>query len=134
MDHCFVTTDCIITDSSITKIVLIQRKNDPDKGKWALPGGFVEKDETVEQCVVREIMEETGLHIKNPKLVGVYSNPLRDPRGRVITVVFHSVVDKTDGMKAQTDAKDCKWMELKQLPDLAFDHNEMITDFKRFVV
>ena len=77
------------------KILLIERKNEPFKGKWALPGGFVEYGEKVEDAVVREVSEETGLDTKIIDIVGVYSDPTRDPRGHIVTVVY--LLDILDG-------------------------------------
>ncbi|MDI6889152.1 MAG: NUDIX hydrolase [Methanocellales archaeon] len=110
------------------KVVLIKRKNPPFENCYALPGGFVEKGETVEQALVREVKEETGLDVDIVKLVGVYSEPDRDPRGRVISLCY---LAKAIGVPApKTDAKGIALFDLSELPELAFDHEQMIRDAK----
>jgi 8-oxo-dGTP diphosphatase len=120
----------ITADGAIVKgdkILLIQRKNPPFKGKWALPGGFVEYKETTEEAVKREVLEETNLKTKIIDLLGVYSDPNRDPRGHTITVVY--ILDILDGkIKAGDDANNAKLFDFNYLPDLAFDHNKIIND------
>jgi 8-oxo-dGTP diphosphatase len=112
------------------KILLIERKNEPFKGKWALPGGFVEYGEKVEDAVVREVSEETGLDTKIIDIVGVYSDPTRDPRGHIVTVVY--LLDILDGeIKGSDDAADAKFFDLNDLPELAFDHNIILKDIAR---
>ena len=112
------------------KILLIERKNEPFKGKWALPGGFVEYGEKVEDAVVREVSEETGLDTKIIDIVGVYSDPTRDPRGHIVTVVY--LLDILDGeLKGSDDAADAKFFDLNDLPELAFDHNIILKDITR---
>jgi len=108
------------------KILLIRRKNEPFKGKWALPGGFVEYGETVEEAVLREFEEEVGLKARIKKLLGVYSKPDRDPRGHVISIVF--LLDAEGEAKAGDDAADARFFPLDNLPPLAFDHEEIIRD------
>jgi 8-oxo-dGTP diphosphatase len=108
-------------------IVLVKRRNPPYAGMWALPGGFVEYGETVEDAVKREIMEETGLAVEIEKLVGVYSDPGRDPRGHTVSVVF--LCKKAGGsLKADSDAADARLFPLAKLPPLAFDHRKIIDD------
>lgn len=112
------------------KILLIERKNEPFKGKWALPGGFVEYGEKVEDAVVREVNEETGLDTKIIDIVGVYSDPSRDPRGHIVTVVY--LLEILDGeIKVSDDAADAKFFDLNDLPKLAFDHNVVLKDITR---
>ena len=108
------------------KILLIKRKNEPFKGKWALPGGFVEYGEKVEDAVLREFQEEVGIKAKIKKLLGVYSDPKRDPRGHVISVVF--LLEAEGEPKAGDDAADAKFFSLDELPPLAFDHEKIIKD------
>jgi len=108
------------------KILLIKRKNEPFKGRWALPGGFVEYGETVEEAVLREFEEEVGLRARIKKLLGVYSKPDRDPRGHVISIVF--LLDAEGDAKAGDDAADARFFPLDNLPPLAFDHDEIIKD------
>ena len=114
------------------KILLIKRKNNPYKGKWALPGGFVEYGEKVEDSVIREVTEETGLKTKIVDLIGIYSDPKRDPRGHTVTVVY--LLDIVNGfLKEGDDAADAKFFDLLDLPDLSFDHNDIINDVIRRV-
>ena len=109
-------------------IVLIKRKNDPYKDFWAIPGGFVEYGEKVEDAAKREAKEETGLDIDNLKLIGVYSDPNRDSRGHTVTVAF--LAEGRGTLKSGDDAKDAKIFSLDELNDmeLAFDHKRLIND------
>lgn len=108
-------------------VVLIKRKNEPFKGKWAIPGGFVERGETVEQAALREAKEETGLKVELDELVGVYSDPERDPRGHVVSICFSA--EGIEGeLKAATDAAEVRIFEEIPWNDLAFDHKEILKD------
>ncbi len=109
-------------------VALVKRKNEPFQGMYALPGGFMNYGETFEHCVVREVGEETGLRTEMVGLVGVYSDPGRDPRGHVVSAVFH--LRPTGGvLKGGDDAADAQWIPLDDLPKLAFDHGRIIEDF-----
>jgi len=120
-----LTVDGVVVDDG--KIVLIRRRNPPFKGMWALPGGFVDVGETVERAVVREVFEETGLRVKVVRLVGVYSDPKRDPRRHTVSVCF--LCRKTGGrLVFGSDAADVHWFSLDCLPKLAFDHGRIIAD------
>lgn len=121
-----LTVDGIITDED--RILLIKRRNPPFQGRYALPGGFVEYGETVEEAVVREIEEETGLRTAIDRLVGVYSDPERDPRGHMISVVFDLEV-KAGKPTGGSDAESASYLELNDLPKLAFDHSRIISDY-----
>ncbi len=105
-------------------VLLIQRSNNPFQGKFALPGGFVNIDEDLESAAARELAEETGLKLTNLVQIHTFSNPNRDPRGRVISTAFGSVlVDKDELIpKAGSDASQAIWFDLTELPELAFDH------------
>ena len=111
------------------KLVFIRRKNEPYRDMPALPGGFVEADETTEQAVLREVKEETGLNGEILKLVGVYSDPHRDPRGPVVSVCY--LLKATGTHKASSDASEVILLALKDIPKLAFDHSAMIRDVKK---
>jgi 8-oxo-dGTP diphosphatase len=121
-----LTTDGIVLVDR--KIVLIKRGKEPGVGKYALPGGFVEYGETLEDCVVREIREETGLETEVLDLIGTYSDPGRDPRGHIISVVFH-LRARGGQMRAGDDADGVSLHDLSNLPELAFDHRKIIMDF-----
>ena len=112
------------------KILLVKRKNEPFKGKWALPGGFVEYGEKTEDAAVREVFEETGLKTSVKSLVGVYSDPTRDPRGHIITVVY--LMEMVSGeLCSGDDAADAKFFDLDMLPEISFDHDIVIKDVMR---
>lgn len=112
-------------------IILVKRKN-PPKG-WALPGGFVEIGETVENAVKREVFEETGIKVEIKKLLNVYSDPLRDERGHCVSIVFIcESIDESDVLLGGDDAVEAKVFDLESLPsDLCFDHEKIISDYKR---
>lgn len=124
-----VTADCIvITRDADPKVLLIQRDNEPYRGYWAFPGGFMDMDETTEQCAVREMMEETGLDVSELKQIGCYSKVDRDPRGRTITVAYLVVIASPVPVRGQDDAAKAEWFSLSAIPKLAFDHDEIISD------
>lgn len=108
------------------KILLINRKNDPFAGMWALPGGFVDMDETVESAAARELFEETNLSDFPLKQFHVFSEVERDPRGRTVSVVFTGFLKEYQEVKAKDDAQEASWFDVKKLPALAFDHNQII--------
>jgi ADP-ribose pyrophosphatase YjhB (NUDIX family) len=111
------------------QVVFIERKHEPLG--WALPGGFVEYGETVEQAAVREMREETGLEVELQTLLGVYSRPDRDPRGQTITVVY---IGRAQGTPlGGDDARSARCFPAAMAPSpLAFDHAEIMTDYRRF--
>ena len=124
-----VTADCIvITREAEPKVLLIQRGDDPFKGAWAFPGGFMDMDETTEQCAIRELEEETGLHVSDIKQIGAYSKVDRDPRGRTITVAYLAIIDEPIAVTGQDDAAKAEWWPVDALPPLAFDHDEIMAD------
>jgi 8-oxo-dGTP diphosphatase len=127
-----VTADMIVlTDESVPKILLIQRGNEPFKGCWAFPGGFMNMDETTEQCARRELKEETGLEIGEVKQVGAYSTVDRDPRGRTITVAYITYIPQILPVTGHDDAAEAKWWPINALPPLAFDHAQILRDALR---
>lgn len=124
-----VTADCVvITKESDPQVLLIQRGGEPFKGYWAFPGGFMEMDETTEQCAIRELEEETGLRITDVKQIGAYSKVDRDPRGRTITVAYLARIDAPIDVKGLDDAANAQWFPLSSLPQLAFDHADIMKD------
>ena len=127
-----VTADCVvITKEEQPKVLLIQRGIDPYKGCWAFPGGFMNMDETTEQCAIRELEEETGLKISGLHQIGAYSKVDRDPRGRTITVAYLAIINAPVEVKGQDDAAKAAWFPLSALPELAFDHAEIMRDAVR---
>ena len=124
-----VTADCIvITREAEPKVLLIQRGGEPFKGAWAFPGGFMDMDETTEQCAIRELEEETGLRVSDIKQIGAYSKVDRDPRGRTITVAYLAIIDEPIAVTGQDDAANAEWWPVDALPPLAFDHGEIMAD------
>ena len=124
-----VTADCIvITEETDAKVLLIQRGDEPYKGCWAFPGGFMNMDETTEQCALRELEEETGLKVAELHQIGTYSKVDRDPRGRTITVAYLAIIEKPISVVGQDDAAKAEWWPLSSLPQLAFDHDEIMAD------
>jgi 8-oxo-dGTP diphosphatase len=111
-----------------TKLLLVNRKREPFKGKWCLPGGFVNLDEELETAAARELEEETGLAGVRLEQIHAFGGVGRDPRGRVITVTFMGIMRKGQkSIKAGDDAAKAKWFDIGKLPkDLAFDHNEVV--------
>lgn len=128
--HPAVTVDCAVfaKEDGETKVLLIERKNEPCKGMWALPGGFMNIDESAEEAAVRELQEETGISVKEVAQTGTYSRVDRDPRERVVTIAFYAVIDKVCKVVGQDDAKQARWFPIDNLPELAFDHSEILTD------
>lgn len=131
-----VTTDCVvITKEQEPKVLLIQRGNEPYKGCWAFPGGFMNMDETAEQCALRELKEETGLALEHIQQIGAYTKVDRDPRGRTISIAYLAVIDSPMAVSGMDDAANAAWFPIDSLPELAFDHEEIMTDavtlFKR---
>ena len=123
------TVDAVIYDPA-RGIVLVKRKNKPFG--WALPGGFVEYGESVEDATVREALEETGLSIVLERLVGVYSSPLRDARCHTISTVFAAVALNPEAVLGGDDAEEAVFFALDALPEpIAFDHAQIIADFVR---
>lgn len=120
------TVDGIIIEDN--EILLIERSNPPFKGEYALPGGYVEYNEKVEDAVTREIEEETGLKTEIMNLVGVYSDPDRDPRGHTISTVYYLKITGGE-LTSGSDAENAKFFPLNELPELAFDHSKIISDF-----
>ena len=114
-------------DEDDLKVMLIQRDLAPFRGKWALPGGFVRLDETVEEAARRELREETGLEKVFLEQLYTYGEIERDPRERVVTVAWYALVRLSDHrVRAATDARDAAWFGLHDIPKLAFDHDNIL--------
>ena len=111
------------------KVLLVRREFPPFKNHWAIPGGFVEADESVEEAVVRETYEETGMKVKVLSLVGVYSNPRRDQKRGTIAIAF-LVRPLSRRIRGSIETSEVKWFKLNRLPKLAFDHARIIKDAK----
>ena len=124
-----VTADCVvITSEEEPQVLLIERGDEPFKGCWAIPGGFLNMDETTEQCAIRELEEETGLKIDQASQIGTYSKVDRDPRGRTISVAYLAIVERPLEVSGQDDAAKAKWFSVNALPPLAFDHDKIMAD------
>jgi len=109
-----------------TRLLLVQRKHPPCQGHWALPGGFIEMDEDLKDAAARELAEETGLQGVRLEQLRTFGRPGRDPRGRVITVVFTGIAEKGfESVAAADDAAAVKWFDVDSLPEMAFDHDEI---------
>jgi 8-oxo-dGTP diphosphatase len=140
MKYCYdyprpaVTADIIIlkTINNIQSVLLIERKHPPFEGMWALPGGFLNMDETLEEAALRELQEETGITGVELKQFHTFSKVNRDPRHRTITTVFIGYAnEKIAAPEAGDDAANVKWFPLDALPLLAFDHGEVIEMVKK---
>jgi ADP-ribose pyrophosphatase YjhB (NUDIX family) len=125
------TVDVILQRGS--KVLMIRRKKDPFKGQLALPGGFVNEGETVEDAMKREAMEETSLEVEPIDILGVYSDPRRDPRKHIMTTVFVGIILGGSG-KARDDAASIEWIELADIErqQIAFDHATILADYKKW--
>ncbi len=128
--HPAVTTDVVLftIKNEQLQILLINRAAKPFQMTWALPGGFLELDETLEACAMRELEEETGISGVYLEQLYTFGNPGRDPRERVISVAYYALAPYHKGLdpKAASDARDVSWHPINSLPDLAFDHAEII--------
>jgi len=127
-----LTVDCVIFDRK-ARVLLIRRKNDPFKGAFALPGGFVDLGETVEAGCRREVREETGLDVGDLQLVGVYSDPDRDPRGHTVSVAFLARLPAAPAPVAGDDAASAAWVGDWRVETLAFDHAQILADAEKLV-
>ncbi len=127
----FPTVDCVIYTPGFG-IVLVKRKNPPFG--WALPGGFVDYGESVEKAAIREALEETSLHVKLTNLLGVYSEPDRDPRQHTISTIFMASANNPHEINGQDDALEAAYFPINALPEeIAFDHAKVIADaIKKF--
>jgi mutator protein MutT len=125
------TVDVILQRQS--RILMVRRKKDPFKGQLALPGGFVNEGETAEAAVKREAMEETSLEVEPIEILGVYSDPKRDPRKHILTVVFVGIIVGGSD-RAGDDAESIEWVDLADIEkqQIAFDHMTILRDYKKW--
>ena len=125
-----VTVDAVVfaVSPGKTEVLLVRRKNEPYKGLWAVPGGFVEMDEELEDAVARELAEETGMTGVRLEQLRTFGKCGRDPRGRQISIAFTgTITEGQDRVRAGDDAVEAEWFDIAKLPEcLAFDHEEMI--------
>jgi 8-oxo-dGTP diphosphatase len=125
-----VTVDAVVFTKTEdkTKVLLINRGKEPFKGKWALPGGFIDMDEELEDAVVRELAEETGLVDVRLEQMRTFGTVGRDPRGRQITIVFMGIAtEEQTEIKAGDDAAQAQWFDIENLPkEMAFDHDKVV--------
>jgi len=124
-----LTVDCVVfgVDEEELKLLLIQRGNAPFQGKWALPGGFVHVDESLEAAAARELQEEAGVTPPFLEQLFTFGAVERDPRERVVSVAYYTLVKLSDHeVRAATDAADAAWFGVNDLPSLAFDHEQIV--------
>ena len=134
--HCYdyprpaVTVDIALLCKTATddvEVLLIRRGRNPFRGRWALPGGFVDEDEPLEHAARRELEEETGIRTTvTLKQIGAFGDPGRDPRGHTVSVAFAAILKNKPQVEGSDDAKDAAWHSIKRLPKLAFDHKKII--------
>ncbi|HMF18350.1 MAG TPA: NUDIX hydrolase [Gemmataceae bacterium] len=137
--HCYeyprpaLTVDLVlVTTEKRPRVLLIQRRDDPFAGSWALPGGFVEENEPIEQAARRELNEEAGVEVKDLQQLHAFGDPGRDPRGWTVSVAFLARVNaKKIRPCAGDDAANVAWHDLKSLPPLAFDHAQILALARR---
>lgn len=131
-----LTADSVVfyTEKDRVKILLVQRKNDPYKDFWALPGGFLEDEEPLEAGAKRELEEETGLEVGKCEQIRAFGIPDRDPRGRTVSIGFWTEVNSEEEVKGADDAADARWFDMTDLPKLAFDHKLIVEEaFDRYI-
>jgi len=124
-----VTVDAILI-SPKNSVLLIERGREPYKGKWALPGGFIEMDEELDVACRRELLEETGIGVGELKQFKAFGGVDRDPRHRTISVIFYNFTKDELVAQAGDDAANAEWFPIHQLPGLAFDHRLILEEFK----
>ena len=126
-----LTADAVLLKGH--EVLLVRRGREPFRGAWAWPGGFVEVGERTEDACRRELAEETGLRGDVVDLLNVYSDPKRDPRGHTVTVAYVLRVGGVLGIVAGDDAEEARWFDLDKVPPLAFDHDAIVADARRWL-
>lgn len=124
-----VTVDVLVftIDKNILKVLLVKRGIEPFKGQWAIPGGFIKINESLEDAAKRELLQETGIRDIYMEQLYSFGDPKRDPRERVVTIAYMALIPNENlKLRATTDASDVAWFSIKSLPDLAFDHNKIL--------
>jgi len=130
-----LTVDAIVfvKQGGSALVLLIERGRDPFKNSWALPGGFIEMDETLETACKRELLEETGLKVEQMTQFKTYDAIDRDPRHRTISVVYFTELNEIQQVKGSDDASQAEWFPVTDLPELAFDHKQILEEFFAFL-
>ncbi|MBI2633146.1 MAG: NUDIX hydrolase [Parcubacteria group bacterium] len=133
-----LAVDVILYDVDSESVLLVKRNIKPFKGRWVLPGGHVEYGETTEQAAIREMEEELHIKIKLEGLVGVYSNPKRDPRGHMVSAAYFASTKQSDAIRLNFEATRYQWFQFNKflkrdkLPKkIGFDHRDILNDFKK---
>ena len=130
-----VTVDIIVLNEieESSQILLIERKQEPFKNQWALPGGFVDIDEEIKNAAYRELEEETSIKEINLTQFHTFGKIDRDPRGRTISIIYSgTLLNMNQKIEAGDDAKNLKWFDINNLPKIAFDHNDIIDKFLQY--
>ena len=126
-----ITTDAIVffKEGNEKFVLLIERGHEPFKNKWALPGGFIEMDETLEEACKRELFEETGLKVDRMTQFKTFDAIDRDPRHRTISTIYFIELNTRIQVAGGDDAARADWFPISNLPELAFDHNQILKEF-----
>ena len=124
----FLTVDTLVFKrrAGVTEILLVKRKKEPFKDTWAIPGGFVDEGEDLEDAAIRELDEETSVKIDSAEQLRAFGKPGRDPRHHTVSVAFMAFVPANTTATAADDAKEAEWFSIDDLPALAFDHAEIV--------